>query len=1174
MSTASHGKPTKALEPLKPAQAAAADPGVHAWVAASAGTGKTQVLSARVLRLLLAGARPDAILCLTFTKLAAAEMQNRVMARLAWWTGCSEAELASDLRAIGALPDEASPDELYTACARGLFAAVLETPAGLAIQTIHSFAQGLIASFPVEAGITPGFQTLDDRAAALLRRRVLSDALTDRSNPGFLADVTEIAIDGSEKRLHDIMAALPRHGAALASLRVEGVEPLLRRALGLADDASEAATLAAGIAALPLLKLQQFAQALGRQDGANAQKLAGNLVGFLMAADKTRLWADLWRMFHSAKNEPLKLTTLVPKALDRENPDWQPFCAEVQQQLLAVRAELERWHILAFTGRHLRVAVRLAQDWRAAKHRAGVIDYDDMITAAARLLGEPGAADWVRFKLDSRIDHVLVDEAQDTNPLQWNVIRGLVEEFFSGLGQRDQFRSLFVVGDFKQSIFGFQGADPLIYADRREEFYQLCEAEPERWKELPLTVNFRSVPAILDVVDRVIAHVGSEEFDPQGVERHVAHKQGAGVVMLWPPLLPDTGGAEPGNEDGEADGEANSAEDDAPPLAQIIDMARRIAATIAGWLAPETALILPYSGRPAAAQDVLVLVRKRSGLMNALVTALHEAGVPVAGADRLNLAEPLAVADLLALVQFACQPGDDLTLAALLVSPFCGLEHDALTLLAANRPGTLWAAVLASPDPDVAAPRAFLAEVLRLAADVSPYRFLETILSGPLAGRRKLLARLGEEARDAIDTVLDQALACEAAGAASLQAFIAWMAAEDLEVKRDPEAALDAVRLMTVHGAKGLQAPIVIMADACHVPPREQGELAVPLCNGPDLPLWLPPGLMAPPAWLKDAQDDRARKAAREHRRLLYVALTRAEEVLCIGGASKPCKKWDVHPDSWYQLVDSALSGLEAVDDAHWPAPVRLLRSGPEVAQTELKVSPDAAVLPLDQWWLRAAPAEARPPRPLAPSSLGPDLVVDPPPDAARKAAARRGTALHRLFETLPGLAICVRADIARQWCALNVPDLDADEMVATVVAVLDDPAFAAVFAAGALTEAPVAAVVGEAVIAGSIDRLLVSATEVLAVDFKTGSRVPAGLDGVPPAHLAQMGAYAAALARVFPGRNVRAGLLYTAGPRLIELPADVLTAWFPSGQPTAALQPDGPAPIYPVQPVSTEPRQ
>lgn len=1133
-------KPIKALEPLKPAQAAAADPEVHAWVAASAGTGKTQVLSARVLRLLLEGVRPDAILCITFTKLAAAEMQDRVMQRLSHWAGCDEAALVGDLKAIGARHDATILQR-----ARGLFAAVLETPAGLAIQTIHSFAQGLIASFPVEAGITPGFQTLDDRAAALLRHRVLAEALADEAGRGFRADVAEIAIDAGEGRLHEIMAMLSRHGEALAALRVEGVEPLLRRALGLAEGGSEAATLAAGIAALPLPALQQFAQALGRQSGANAQKLADNLVAWLMADDKPARWEQLWRLFHSTKNEPLALTTLVPKALDDAEPHWRPFCAELQAQLLALRGAVERWQILAFAGRHLRVAVRLAQDWRAAKHRAGVIDYDDMIAAAARLLTAPGAAEWVRFKLDSRIDHVLVDEAQDTNLLQWEVIRALVLEYFAGAGQRDRFRSLFVVGDFKQSIFGFQGADPDIYADKKDDFVELCAAEPERWKELPLTVNFRSVPTILDAVDRVIDHVGHASFDREDVPRHVAHKAGAGMVALWPPLLPAEA----------ADGDD---EQDEPPLALEIDMARRIAATIAGWLDDANPLILPASGRRAAAQDILILVRRRAGLMNALVAALHEAGVPVAGVDRLNLAEPLAVADLTALVRFACQPGDDLTLAALLVSPFCGLDHDVLTSLAAGRSGSLWAAL--QDRDDLAGPRAWLAEVLRLAADVSPYRFLETILSGPLAGRQKLLARLGEEARDAIDTVLDQALACEAAGAASLQAFLAWMAAEDVEVKRDPEAALDAVRLMTVHGAKGLQAPIVIMADACTVPRPEAGPVLRALDNGPELPLWLPPGLVVPPAWAQDEKLRRAERATKEYRRLLYVALTRAEEILCIGGASKPTKEWDVNPDSWYALIEAALSPLAEEADAHWPQPVRVLRSGPAAVPKAVEVKPADSHLPADQWWLRAAPAEARPPRPLAPSSLGPDTVADPPPDAARRVAARRGTALHTLFETLPALAPPVRRDVALQWCALNVPDLDADELVATVLAVLDDPAFAPVFAADALTEAPVAAVVGEAVIAGSIDRLLVSDTEVLAVDFKTGSRVPAGLDAVPPAHLAQMGAYAAALARVFPGRTVRAGLLYTAGPRLIDLPQDVLSAW----QPSATLQPDGPAPIYP----------
>ncbi|MCU0891270.1 MAG: double-strand break repair helicase AddA [Sandarakinorhabdus sp.] len=1147
MSAADPG--TKPLLPLLANQRDAADPGVHAWVAASAGTGKTQVLTARVLRLLLAGAQAQSILCLTFTKLAAAEMQGRVMARLAHWAGCDDAALVADLAAISAPADA---DTL--ALARRLFARVLETPAGLAIQTIHAFAQGLIASFPVEAGITPGFQTLDDRAAALLRRRVLTAALSDTRDAAFAADVADVAVDGGETRLNEIMDAIGPHGPALAALRVEAVAPMLRRHLGLPGDGSAAAALAAALPGLPWTRIGDLARALGQQDGKNALKLADMLAGLLVEADPAKRWAGLWQAFFTTANEPRKPSGMIPKALDEADPDWRPFCETVQAQLLSIRAEQERWAILDVGGRHLRLAVRLAQDWQEAKAHAGVIDYDDMIRAAARLLAEPGAADWVRFKLDARIDHILVDEAQDTNLLQWDVIRALAEEYFAGQGQREGFRSLFVVGDFKQSIFSFQGADPQVYADQREVFVQLCEAEPERWKQLPLSVNFRSAPAILEIVDRVIGHIGDGPFSGEPVPPHVAHAaDAAGAVTLWPPLLPN---------DGDVDADANG--DDEPaavPLATDIAMAHRIADSIAGWLNPADPLWLPASGRPAAPQDVLVLVRSRGRLMNALVAALHEKGVPVAGVDRLNLSEPLAVADLIALVQFALQPADDLTLAALLVSPFCGLDHDTLTELAAGRTGTLWAAVESSDLPAVAAARDTLRAVLRLSGEVSPYRFLEAILSGPLQGRQKLLARLGEEARDAIDTVLDQALACEAAGAASLQAFLVWMAAEALEVKRDPDAPLDAVRLMTVHGAKGLEAPIVILADACAAPKKASGRVALSFDNGPELPLWLPSGLVAPPESVAAAQAERDRRAAEEHRRLLYVALTRPRELLFIGGASRPTKDRDVPAESWYAIVEDALAdmGLEPQRDRVWGA-LRRHGSGTPAPPARPTIRPEPARQQADPWWLRPAPQEARPPRPLSPSSLGPDTLSLPPPDASRRAAARRGTALHRLFEVLPDLPPARRADVARQWCALNVPDLDAGEMLATVLSVLDDPAFAAVFAPGALTEAPVAAVVGEAVIAGSIDRLLVTQTDVLAVDFKTGSRVPASLAEVPEAHGVQMAAYAAALARVFPGRRVRAALLYTAGPRLIELPADALATW----QPSTALQAGGPALISP----------
>ncbi|WP_164158289.1 UvrD-helicase domain-containing protein, partial [Sandarakinorhabdus rubra] len=292
--------------------------------------------------------------------------------------------------------------------------------------------------------------------------------------------------------------------------------------------------LAAALPGLPWPRIGEFARALGRQGNVTAIEQAGALAAALQMADPAAQWPAIWACFFTQTDTPRAASRLVPKALDDAEPAWRPFCAEVQDALLAIRAGQERWQILATGGQHLRLAVRLAQDWRAAKAQAGVIDYDDMIRAAARLLAAPGAADWVRFKLDSRIDHVLVDEAQDTNLVQWEVIRALVEEFFAGLGQRDTFRSLFVVGDFKQSIFSFQGADPQVYADQKDVFVELCEADPVRWKEPVLTTNFRSAPAILAVVDAVIAGVGGGPFGPDPVPPHVARAgTAAGAVTLW-----------------------------------------------------------------------------------------------------------------------------------------------------------------------------------------------------------------------------------------------------------------------------------------------------------------------------------------------------------------------------------------------------------------------------------------------------------------------------------------------------------------------------------------------------------------------------------------------------------------------------------------------------------------
>ncbi len=1116
-------------------QALAADPAVHAWVAASAGTGKTQVLSARVLRLLLGGVPARAILCLTFTKLAAAEMQDRVMRTLAHWSRCDPAQLAIDLAALQAAGDLATAVR-----ARRLFAQVLEAPQGLAVQTIHAFAQSLIAGFPVEAGVAPGFAVIDDRDAAALRRRLLAEAIEAApAGDPFLADLAEIGIGGGEGRLAEIAQGLAGHEALLASLPAAGLLPMVRRAIGLPSDGDAGTALRAAVAGIDRSGVERLATALGRAGGANAVKLARELATWLAFADPASGHDAFTRAFLKLDGEPKQPSYLVPNPADAADPGLRPFCAELCDRLVVIAHEQALYRIADHAARHLRVGQRLGADFGRAKARAGVVDYGDMIAAARRLLDGGAAADWVRFKLDQRIDHVLVDEAQDTNPAQWDIIREIAREFFAGDGARDVDRRLFVVGDFKQSIYRFQGADPHNYSTEGVSYAQLAGDADQPWLPVALARNFRSVPAILTVVDKVIEALLPTSFDPAGeVPAHVAERKGTGVVTLWPPLVAEDAG------DGGSEDEASAGDTDLPSASIDARLAEAIARSVAGWLDPADPLIIPSRGRPAQPEDILILVQQRGRLAGALVAALHAERVPVAGIDRLKLAEPLAVADLLALVRFVLQPEDDLTLAALLVSPFGGIDHETLYALAAPRRGSLWAAVQASDDPAVQAARGWLGEVLGFADLAAPYAFFERILSGPLQGRRRLLSRLGNEARDALDAVLDQALAFEAAHPPSLQGFLAWIEADDVVIKRDPEGVHRDVRVMTVHGAKGLQAPIVVIADACRPRKAEKGPLLIPIDDGV-LPVFLPGGEPLS-GLLASLQQDRECDATREYCRLLYVALTRAEDMLFIGGA---LAKGDPPEESWHATLASVLGDLptQAVDDPAWPSPAIEYRNGDDAAlDRSAGVVPQASRLVLPDWLHRPAPQEARPPRPLTPSALAGDNVAAPPPGPGARAAAARGSALHALFERLPAVAPARRRDVGSAWCAAGGHD---PALVDEVLAVLDDPAFAAVFAENALTEAPVAAVVDGQVIAGTVDRLLVGPSEVLVVDFKTGRRVPAEAAAADVFHLRQMAAYAAALARVFPGRAVRAALLYTAGPALIEIPPEMLALHGPQAE-------------------------
>ena len=1127
------------LPPLKDNQGAASDPTRHVWLSASAGTGKTQVLAARVYRLLLRGVSPGAILCLTFTKAGAAEMAGRISGTLARWVRESDDALFKDLQALG---ETGSTDQRRLA--RTLFARVLDAPGGgLRIQTIHSFCQSLLAGFPVEAGLVPGFRPLEAREEALLAREALSDMLVAEEASGrrrLVDAVGALSLRLGEGGAEAYLLACARAPEAMAALP-SGIAPWLYRALDLPSD-----DIAGYVArycedeqfdCAALRSVIDANLAWGTATGRGHAEVAQRWLE-ASTAERVAQLSDLSALFLTGKGEPRKVSAKLLAAM----PDYAEVGADLAEACTHLLGLIARAGYADLLAGGLEAGRAYAETYRAAKRRLGGVDFDDLIRATVDLLAQPGMGDWVRYKLDQATDHVLIDEAQDTNPKQWAIVRSIADEFFAGDGARaDVGRTLFTVGDYKQAIFGFQGTSPLYFQAAHHHFMQASLAADEdgttapRLGTLSLTASFRSTRPVLEFVDAAIGAIDAPGLGVDQTELHDSEVPGPGTVTLWPVTTVD-GGEEDGGEEGWVDDATRA-------------LAKRIARTIKGWIGT---LRLDSKGRTLAPEDIMILVKRRGELASLIVARLDAEGVPVAGVDRLRLNAPLAVQDLLAAVRFVLQPDDDLTLASLLVSPLIGWSQDDLMHAALDGDGrtgrgSLWRHLRATQDEARLAP---LRAMLARADFTTPYRFLEELLSGPLDGRRKLLLRLGEEARDPIEELLGAALSFESNATPSLQRFLDWFDRGDVEIVRDPSAPLDAVRVMTAHGAKGLQAPLVILADATADPANARRDIVKWPMEAIELPIFRPRAVERMDSPLDPVITEAEARELEEHWRLFYVAATRAEERLVIAGAlgARPLSE-----NSWYAATSRAFDALGVAPDEEGgerqfvgaePQPA-MAPSAARAVKTPPVAVPD--------WSRRAAPEEARPSRPLAPSSLGDDAVADPPPTPAMRAAAERGRRLHALFERLPAVAEDRRHAVAVRWLEQSDGLDDAAaraEIAEAACAIIADPRYIDLFGPDSLAEAPIAATVGGMVVAGTVDRLVVTPTHIRIIDFKTGRRAPLDLSEVPTYHLRQMAAYASALDVIFPGRKVEAALLYTAAPRLIVLPPETLAAHKPDLSP------------------------
>ncbi len=1141
-------------------QIRAADPGLSVFVTANAGSGKTSTLVNRVARLLLNDVAPGEILCVTYTKAAAAEMQARLFETLGHWAVMDDRELSVSLGRLDGR-DPAGLTEADLTAARSMFARALETPGGLKIQTIHAFCEKLLRRFPIEAEVSPRFTVLENEAALALSRQARDDLAREanRNPEGPVGQAySHLAVSLDWKAFQSLLGMIENQRLSLTDY-VDRVD---------AGEARGPDQLAGAILGQPPEELEaEFMAFLDREvwDETATVMMGGSTNDQLCAGrmrDAKWTFDGIGGVFLTSGSARKTMATA------KANRDAAAKLDDLQMKYCATLSAVRAARVADDTAKLLTLARVHANFYESAKAARGALDFPDLVTRAVRLLTQNGAAAWVLYKLDGGIEHVLIDEAQDTAPDQWSIVHALTDEFFSGEGGPRRgagpriARTVFAVGDEKQSIYSFQGAKPERLRQEGQRFTSLVEGAGLTFQHVPLDTSYRSTEEVLGFVDAVFhspertrALVGDTG---ERIKHHPARKGQLGSIELWP-LFEDEKAAERDGWLDPVDLESSTSGRKRLAVALAFEIKRQV----------ETGVAVHARGadgqptlRPCGYGDFLILVRRRDGTFEEIIRALKTLGVPVAGADRLKLSSHIVFDDLIALARFALFPEDDLSLAGVLRSPLCEVPdfdgEDSLYALAGRekRDG-LWRELRRRGDEQPTWTRArALMDFAIDSRDRDPFSFFAGVLNRVddtgQSGRARILARLGREAEEAIDETLAQVLSAEDRGATDLETCVALLETADVEVKREMDGARAEVRVMTVHGAKGLEAPIVILPDTTSRS-KPQGPSLMPVVLEDGTEGWL----MCPGEKSEDCEASAATRLARIERadaeslRLLYVALTRARDRVIIMGRALGNKKEGFEELSWWDFLSETFARLPTTN----PGSVHALGDGrlrfgvaPVVALRTGGTAPSCVEIPD---WARTRPASDPSARFVSPSQMQGGIRIPAPSPLAVVGEGlgrfRRGDLIHRLLERLPDIATADRPDAARRILARE-QDLTADqraEMIEAAFGVLDDDRFAPVFGAGSRAEV---ALTGSAPglpsgvsVSGRIDRLVITPERVLIVDYKTNRPAPRQVEDADPAYVLQLAVYRAVLQQLYPDRAIEAALVWTDGPQLMAVPEEMM---------------------------------
>ncbi|MGB7334815.1 MAG: double-strand break repair helicase AddA [Salaquimonas sp.] len=1162
-------------------QSIATNPELSIWVSANAGSGKTYVLSRRVIRLLLEGNKPSELLCLTFTKAAAAEMSNRVFKHLGEWAMMEDRDLEAAIHQLTGR--KAARRDLVQA--RKLFALALDTPGGLRIQTIHAFCESLLHQFPLEANIPGQFEMMDDldqqALMELARRNVILTSLglkTDGSaTENALAEQLDHALSAMREFTSD--GAIDEAISHLIYNR-DPFEAWINKGGGNAASAIAPAWdgfgLSSSVTAISLyeefasqseyddISRQKLIQLASAKTAQSYQTLLEQLEAIKNCSDAQVQHRLRCQVFLTQKLEKRK--SLVNKSFLKEEPEQEELFIREQDILLAQLNRMKTLKVLRASEALFTVAQAILIEYATLKQERSLLDFGDLISKTASLLNRKEISAWIQYKLDSGISHILVDEAQDTSPLQWEIIEAITQEFYSGKGTKEKIRTTFVVGDEKQSIYSFQGADPRKFNEQYRSLRKKTKDAQLDFETVGLSVSFRSTDEVLSAVDQVF----SLEENARGLgldtrsQPHTANRMhDRGEVVLWPPELKPkkvekTDWRTPPGDETEAEAE--------------IRLADKISTTIKSWI--DGGKKLPGRDKPIRYGDILILVRKRDRFVTAMNRALKQKGLTSAGADRLKLTEHIAIEDLMAIGRFASMEMDDLALAGALKSPLFDFNEEELFAICDDRDGlSIWQRIKKLIDDEVTQHHDealikkligawhILKMIQRDAASLPVYEFFARLFARTSL-RQKYLERLGHEVEEVLDGFFQAAMNYDNRNGLGLQGFIEGLELTKPELKREIDMATNEIRVITTHSSKGLEAPIVFLVDpgtkayeTRHAPPIINYKTP----SGHSLMLW------------QAKKDDRIDEtgpvyeriesdAEEEYRRLLYVAMTRAADRLIICGY-RP-EEEPKYP-YWYKMIENGLAA-ECDDKKLGGKLVPVIdESGNEIARQWLikKSHKEVALVsskqdaatdkPHNPEWIKPAPTEPVPPRPLSPSGVLELLDIAPDADTRfindNNFALERGTAIHNLLQILPPIDAEKRETVIGKYFSLSGHGLSQaiqSEISVSLLMLLETPRIRDLYTCQTRAEVELSGKLylngREHMVRGKIDLLIVEDGTVTIADYKTNRQIPGSPMEVSADYLAQLALYRELIKELYASFEVKCQLIWTENASIMPI-ADAL---------------------------------